>query len=311
MREAEQTSHLPQYVNYDEVPSNIGRHRERRVPVTKPLLFWDDGASWTQHELWVMAEAVANGAAPYPFDVKRTASARRNMLYKENLIAWFGDSEVRLNGVMSPSADTGIEHIPAVAQFGSGSSELDRQLLINTALSIANDTDETLAPNFIGLSNAAFYHVISRRYGDVSNNSNETVADAALDTLRKIGITAITRIPELGPRTAEENRLISRGVNAAEAERLSGGIPITDPAPAQVDAMLVMRRDPDVAELIVAKDITLYPSAETMRGKTELRMIMGSGGMEFYKPSGIKLVTNTVGEDTFPVPSLPPPEEEL
>jgi hypothetical protein len=306
-REAQQSTQLPQYVGYDEVPSNIPRHGERRVPVTKRLLYWDEGAAWTQHELWVMAEAVANGAASYQFDVKRTNSARRNLLYKDNLIAFFGDPEVELLGLLSPSADTGIEHIPAVAQFGDGDAELDRQLLVNTAMDIIDTTDEVLAPNMIALSNKAFLHCISRRYGSVDNPSDQTVAGAALETLKDIGISTLTRIPELGPRTAERDRLISRGVNATEAARLSGGIYDDDEA-AQVDVMAVMRRDPEVAELIVAKDITLYPAAETIRGKTEIRMVMGGGGMEFYKPEGIKLVINTVGENTLPVPSAPAPE---
>ena len=303
-REAGQTSHLPQYVGFDEVPSNIGRHRERRVPVTKRLLYWDDGASWTQHELMVMAEAVANGASNYQFDVKRSDQARRNLLYKENLIAFFGDTEVELLGLMSASAATGIEHIPAVAQFGDGDAELDRQLLVNTAMEIVDQTDEILAPNMIALSNRAFLHCISRRYGSVDNPSDQTVAEAALATLQEIGITTLTRVPELGPRTAERDKLISKGVNAAEAARLSGGIFDTDEE-AQVDVMAVMRRDPEVLELIVAKDITPYPGVETLRGKTEVRMAMGGGGMEFYKPEGIKLVTNTVGENTLPVPSAP------
>ena len=299
IRQAEQSPHLPQYVNLNEVSSNIGRHRERRVPVVRHLQFWDDGADWTQHELWQLAEAVSNGAANYQLDMKRIASAQRNLLYKENLIAFFGDTEAKLLGLLSPSADTGIEHIPAPAQFGDGSAELDRQLLVNTALQIADTTDTLLMPNAIMLSNRAYWHVIGRRYGSVDNPSDQVVDEAALSTLSRIGISTITRVPELGPREAEAKKLLSKGVNATEAARLSGGVYDADAA-AQVDVMVFMRRDPAVAELIVAQDITPYPSTETMRGKTEMRWCMGGGGMEFYQPEGIKIMTNVSGPNTAP-----------
>lgn len=302
-REAEQSTSLPQYVGFDDVPSHIPRHGERRVPVTKRLVFFDEGASWTQLELWRMAEAVANGATSYPFDVKRTNSARRNLLYKENLLAFFGDPEVAILGLLSPSADTGIEHIPATVQFGSSTAEVDRSLLINTAMGVIDATDEQLAPNFIGLSNKAFLHCISRRFGSVDNPSDQTVAQAALATLKDVGINALTRIPELGPRAAEQARLESKGVNTAMAKRLSGGIYDADEED-QVDVMLFAKMDAEVVELVVAKDITNYPAIETVRGKTEIRMVMGSGGMEFYKPAGMKIVTNTVGENTLPLPSI-------
>lgn len=305
-REAEQSSQLPQYVGMDEVPSNIPRHRERRTPVTKRLVFFDEGADWTQMELWRMAEAVANGAASYQFDMKRSNSARRNLLYKENLLAFFGDPEVSILGLLSPSAATGIEHIPATVQFGSSTAEVDRSLLVNTAMDIIDKTDERLAPNFIGLSNKAFLHCIARRFGSVDNPSDQTVAQAALSTLKDVGINALTRIPELGPREAEQERLESKGVNATEAERLSGGI-FDAGESAQVDVMLFAKMDAEVVELVVAKDITMYPAAETSRGKTEIRMVMGSGGMEFYKPEGLKIITNTVGDDTLPVPNVAAP----
>jgi hypothetical protein len=307
-REAQQSSALPQYVNYDEVPSNIPRHSERRVPVTPRLVYFDEGASWTQHELWVMAEAVANGAASYQFDVKRTNAAKRNLLYKENLLAFFGDTEVVIKGALSGQAITGIQEIPATVQFGSGDAEQDRSLLVNTAMYISSNSDEVLKPNFIGLSNTAFYHCISQRYGNESNSSDQTVAGACLQTLKDIGITTLTRIPELGPRAAEETKLISRGVNATMAERLSGGLNvIVEDEPTQVDAIMFAKMDSEVWELVVAKDITMYPAAETMRGKTEIRMVMGSGGMEVYQPEGVKYVTNVSGPDTLPIPNIATP----
>lgn len=299
-RESSRSNALPQYVNYDDVPSAAPRHGERRHPVVRPLVYFDEGASWTQHELWVMAEAVANGAANYNFDTKRADSARRSLLHKENLLAFFGDPEVGINGLMSDETITGVERISAPTQFGSGTAEADRRLLIDTAMTVIEGTEKILAPNMIGLSTKSWLHCIARRYGSVDNPSDQTVAQAALVTLSEIGISSLTWIPELGYRAAEKTDLEDKGLSATEATRLAGGIwDDTLDVPAQVDTMLVCRRDPEVFELIVAKDVTMYPAAEMVRGKTEIRMVMGSGGLEFYKPAGVKLVMNVNGENTL------------
>jgi hypothetical protein len=45
--------------------------------------------------------------------------------------------------------------------------------------------------------------------------------------------------------------------------------------------------------------VTMYPAAETVRGKTEIRMVQGSGGLEVYQPAAVKLVTNITGDLTL------------
>jgi hypothetical protein len=297
-RVADVDASLPQYVNYDEVPSNIGVSRERIANVIRKLVFYDAGAQWTQHELWVQAEAVANGAINLRLDTRRLNVARRKLLWKENVLTFFGDPEVGILGLMSE--ENGIERIPAAVKFGDGSAEADRRLLIDTALSIIESTEEAYAPNFIGLPMKPFLHIIARRYGDVSNSSGQTVAGAALETLKEVGIRSFALIPELGYRPAEQTRLQKLGLTETEAKRLSGGINVlVEDVATQVDAMLVGRRDAEVMEMIMAKDVTMYPAAETVRGKTEIRMVQGSGGLEVYQPAAVKLVTNITGDLTL------------
>ena len=62
--------------------------------------------------------------------------------------------------------------------------------------------------------------------------------------------------------------------------------------------MVVGRRDRETAELIVAKDLVMYPAQQIVHNNVEVRMLQGSGGMEFYKPAAWKIYTN-VGPATL------------
>ncbi len=92
-------------------------------------------------------------------------------------------------------------------------------------------------------------------------------------------------VPEVGYSVAQERRLLDHGISAAEAARLAGGLN-------SQQTMVVMRRDPKVLELIVAKDRTMYPARQEVNDQVEVRMLQGSGAMAFYQPAGIKIVTN-------------------
>src|SRR5690606_14018948 len=105
-------------------------------------------------------------------------------------------------------------------------------------------------------------------------------------TLSEFGITSFLWVPEVGYREAERNRLHQgHGIPLAEATRLAGGLD-------GQQTMVVGRRDPKVAELIVGKERILYPARETVHGRVEVRALQGNGGVEFYQPAGFKIITN-------------------
>jgi len=283
---------MSQYVEAGRAPSNINQQSERVAPVVRNLVFYDNGCFWDLIELERHAEAVANGAANISLDRDRIDTMVRMMLEMENLITWFGDPEVGILGMFSPQADTGVERIPAAGLFGAGTTEADRTLLTNPAKQIVVNTEKGLTPNTMMLSTLTWAYVVDKRYGTPDNPSDQTVAQAALATLSEFGITSFLWVPEVGYRAVERDRLNQEhSIPLAEATRLAGGLDAQQ-------TMVVGRRDPAVAEMIVGKERIMYPARETVHGRVEVRALQASGGIEFYKPAGYKIVTNC-GPDTI------------
>jgi hypothetical protein len=281
---------MPQYVDMEFTPSAANQQSERVHPVVRPIVFFDNGASWNLLELERHAEAVANGATKIALDRDRIDTARRMMLMKENLLAFFGDPEVDIHGLFSPEADTGIERITSLGTFPTGDTETDRTTLTNTVKQIIANTENALQPNTVMLSTLTWLYINDKRYGSVAADSNQTVAEAALATLNKLGVSEFLWVPEVGYSATQKTRLQAHGIASAEAGRLAGGLN-------EKQTMVVCRRDPAVMELIVGKDLVLYPARETVQNRVEVRMLQGSGGMTFYRPEGVKIVED-IGPDT-------------
>lgn len=276
---------FPQTVDLEYLPSNAPRGSENRAAVPRPLVYWHTAASWSNLELLRYAEAVANGAPNIQLDQRRINAAIRMMNWFEDQLAFFGSTQLNIQGLFSAQADTGIERIASGGGFGSGNTEVDRELLTREAKAIIENTEKRLAPNTIMLSTASWLYVTDKRYGDASNPNSETVLEAAEVTLRRLGVTDVMWVPEVGWRQAQEDRLAAHGLPAAEAERLAGGI-------SGEQCMVTMRRDPEVCELVVAKNRVMYPARETVNDRVEARMLQGGGGMVFYKPEAIKITTD-------------------
>jgi hypothetical protein len=276
---------MPQYVDVTYLPSNAPRGSENRAAALRNLAFWHHAASWSNIELMRYAEGIANGAPNIKLDQRRTNAAVRMMNVKEDLLTFFGDPDVDILGLFSPEAQTGIERVPSGGQFGSGTTEQDRELLTRQVKQIFIDTEAVLRPNTIMLSVASWAYVVDKRYGDAANASNETVLQAADATLRQFGITDILLVPEVGWSQKEEDRLKAHGIADAEAERLAGGLD-------GEQTMVIMKRDPDVLEMVEAKKLIMYPARETVNDRVEARMLAGGGGLAVYKPEGVKIVTD-------------------
>jgi hypothetical protein len=276
---------FPQVVDVEYLSGNVGRGSENRAAVPRPLVYWHTAASWSGLELARHAEAVANGSTNIALDQSRINTAIRMMNWMEDIFAWFGNDDLDIHGVFSPEAKTGIERVPSGGGFGSGNPEDDRALLTREVKLIRNNTGRALTPNTLMLSTASWDYVVEKRYGDETNNSNESILETAEYALRKLGVTDILWIPEVGWRDGEQKRLADHGVPAAEAERLAGGLD-------GEQCMVTMRRDPNVAEMVVAKNRVMYPARETVNDRIEARMLQGGGGMVFYKPEAVKITTD-------------------
>jgi hypothetical protein len=276
---------FPQTVDLEYLPSNAPRGQENRASVVKPLVYWHTAASWSNLELLRYAEAVANGAPNIQLDQRRINNAIRMMNWFENILAFFGSPALNIEGLFSPAANTGIQRIGAGGVFGSGTTEQDRELLTREAKLIIENTEKRLAPNTIMLGTKSWLYVTDKRYGDEANPNPETVLEAAEHTLRRLGVTEVMWVPEMGYRLAEKTRLEAHGLPSGEAERLAGGI-------SAEQVMVTLRRDPEVLEMVVAKDRVMYPARETVNDRVEARMLQGGGGLVFYRPEAIKITTN-------------------
>lgn len=276
---------FPQLVDIEWLPSNAPRGSENRAAVSRPLVFWHHAASWSNLALMRYAEAVANGAPNIQLDQRRINTAIRMMNWFEDILAFFGNDDLDIHGIFSAEAKTGIEQIASGGGFGAGDTEADRALLTREAKLIIENTEQALAPNTILLSTASWLYVVDKPYGDPSSDNVQTVLEMAERSLRRLGVTDVMWVPEVGYSAKQETRLKQHGLPDAEAQRLAGGLN-------GEQCMVTMRRDPEVAELVVAKNRVTYPARETVNDRTEARMLQGGGGMVFYKPEAIKITTD-------------------
>jgi hypothetical protein len=265
---------------------------EQTVPVARPLRAYSEGASWNQMELWRMAEAVANGMPTWNIVDSRTKKAIRSLMLAENNLAFFGDPAAIANGIvglLSPQAQTGIVHTNASTKFGAGSPETDRVTLIEATSSILLQTEREYQPDTLAVGTATWLYITETRYGSLANPSDKLVIDVAMDTLRMRGVNEISWIPELGYRPDVKAKYVAQGLDATESERLAGGI-------ATKHAMATFRKDADVVELVVGKDVIPYPSQSEVLGETEARYALSSGGLAIYQPAAMRITTD-VGPD--------------
>jgi hypothetical protein len=255
-------------------------------------VFYTHAASWTNLELLQHAEAVANGATNLRLDQSRIDTAVRMMLMKEDLLAWFGDTEVDIRGLYSAEDVTGIVRTPAGAQFGSGSTEDDRQLLTRTVKEIIANSEKIHSPDTILLPTFAWLYLSDKRYGDTSADNVQTVLEAAMLTLGRLGVSNVLWAPPVGYSAPQEKRLIAHGIPAPEAQRLAGGLGDGK------QTMVVMRRSAEILEIAVAKERTMYPARSEHNDRVEVRFMQGSGDLVIYQPAAIRIVTDC-GPDTL------------
>ncbi len=300
-RQQESDHGFPEFIDIVDVPSTTNSGQQvNRQPETRNLAFFQRSAHWTEGELLRYAEAVANNRMPaYSIQANRLALARKSMLHWENLLVFFGQPNHGVYGILGDEANTRIPRTTAPFQFGSGSNpaEAARRLLVDFVADIKIRTEDVLQPDFVGLPTLAYNFITTRLFNTTSADTDRSIYEVAAKQLAAMGVT-IGEVPELGFRQVELDRLLTKGsgLDEAEARRLAGGIP--DPANAgeSLDIMLVMRRDPNIGEMIIGRDLTPWPEQSTIRGRHEVRFVMSSGGWETYKPEGIRLVTD-IGPD--------------
>ena len=277
---------FPQPVDIAGLPSAAPRGSENRSAVPRPLMFWHSAAAWTELELAQYAEAIANGAARIDLSKDRIDTAIQMMDWYEDCLAFFGNDELDIHGLFSPQAKTGIERIPSGGGFGTGGdSEYDRALLLRDVQEVIANTERRLNPDTILLPTRAWLYLTVTRYGSTAADSNQTILQAAADSLRDLGIKEVLWCPEVGWSQVQEDRLLDHGVGAAEAEKLAGGLNGDQ-------TMVIMNRSDRTLEMVVAKNRVMFPSRQTVNDNVEARMLQGGGGLAIYKPEAVKIVTD-------------------
>lgn len=289
---------LPWNVDLERLPSDAQRGSENRDSELRNLMFYMHAASWSKLELMRYAEAQANGAPRLALDRRRIDAAIRMMNLKEDLITFFGDNDTNIFGLYTAQAKTGIERIASTVYggpFGTDNGEADRRLLTGPVKQIIENTEQILAPDTIMVGTRTWLYINDILYGTVDSNAtaNRTIMEQAMETLRRFGIKDILWVPEVGYSAQQSTRLRARGLSQAEADRYAGG-------ENGEQTMVVCKRDAGVGEMIVAKDRTMYPAAETRTDRVETRMLQGSGGLAVYKPEGYKII-----RDVGPNPPAP------
>jgi hypothetical protein len=264
---------------------------QRRQQVVMPLAFHRARAFWDLVELARAAEARANGAPDFQLDRVPVEEGRQMCLRRENVVTYFGDVKRGLVGWLSAQALTGIERVPSPLKFGEGTPEDDRRLLVDFVADRINKTIGVYKPDSVGLGTKAWLHVTKTIYLDATANSGRSVAAVAMEQLAAMGVTQLRWIPELAYQEQERDALIEAGVDATLAAIYAGGI-------GGEDVMSIWKDDADCLEMIVGRDLAMFPNRIEIEAAVVQSMLMSSGGVAVYQPRACTHVTN-VGPDSL------------
>jgi hypothetical protein len=264
---------------------------QRRVQVMPPLAFHRARAYWDLVELARAAEARANGAPDFQLDRVPVEEGRQMCLRRENVITYFGDVKRGLVGWLSAQALTGIEHVPSPLMFGEGTPEDDRRLLVDFVADRINKTIGVYKPDSVGLGTKAWLWVTKTIYTDSVGNSGRSVAAVAMEQLAAMGVKQLRWIPELAYQVQERDALIEAGIDATQAAIYAGGI-------GGEDVMSIWKDDAECLEMIVGRDLAMFPNRIEIEAAVVQSMLMSSGGVAVYQPRACTHVTN-VGPESL------------
>lgn len=251
------------------------------LPIRRPLVWMWSGASWSWLDIKHAAQARANGSRLPGLESDMLKIAAENCYILEDLTLHFGQADLGLHGILSPSALTGIQHTPAAKNLSDPNITADEMLTIlkdaeNRIFLTRFETADTIA---LGTSDFAAVH---RKELSLENGSNITVAKHFIKNVA-MHIKQIVWSPMLDYVPEVQAELIEQGYSVAEAQKYAGGIN-------QLPAMLTYRRDPNVLRGIRGVDLQVMPSEqESLRWYTPV--LHKTGGLEVKRPRACDITT--------------------
>lgn len=281
-------------INGIAMPSNMVGFAERgvkqsgdvdRVPVYKPLHWFESGASWEWFELERIAEARGNGMPNLDIVNERMRMARLQHELTYNNVALFGWPALKLTGVLD-SPDLAAQTTGAAQQLGANSDPAEDLAVFVTAFtSILNSSVNIEKPDTIALGTEAFIYINTTLYFDVSSGVTRTLASVIMEQLGPLGLKDILWIPEMEYRTEQDSMWENEmGFSADLAQRWAGGI-------GAENVMLIFRRSAETGRMVVGKPIAARPQ-ETVQDRTTVRLVQSLGSFDVRRPKSFAIITN-------------------
>jgi hypothetical protein len=276
------------------MPTNMSGKTERgivqsgdvdRVPVYKPLMWFESGASWEWFELEIIAELRANGAPDLDIVNRRMKMAMLMQELTYNVVALFGWEALGLTGVLN-SPDLAAQTVPAQQQLGDGADPaLDLAVFVSNWLEMIDGSIRTSKPDTIALGTRAWSYINTTMFKTVDTDSTRTLASVIMEQLAPLGLKDIVWVPEMEFSQAQadawENEM---GFSAALAETWAGGI-------GGENVMLMFRRSPDSGKMVIGKPIGQRPQF-TVEDRTTVRVVQSLGSFDVRRPVDFRIVTD-------------------
>lgn len=298
----------------------VDPHEERPAPTVKferadqprNIRALKHGFTLNWFTLAQIATAKANGSPDLRIESRSLEESRIQCLRLENRGVLFGKQEIGIIGLLSQKVGTtdplvnnpNVNGIPQVASpvagkwlsevfpGAEGTGEEMYDIITNAYLSVYLDTLGIEKPDTIALGLNDYININRKIFKGVTADSTDSVAKVVLKNLAPLGLKAIVLLPELGYQQTVADALATKSAdfNAQDpyvigntyAETYAGGL-------FQRNAMLIFKRDPEKATIILGHDLLVRPPLD-MGDNQQTTVFLFSGGFLAKKPRSLKIV---------------------
>jgi hypothetical protein len=277
------------------MPANMSGKTERgvvqsgdvdRVPIYKPLMWFESGASWEWFELEIIAEMRANGAPDLDVINRRMRLATLMQELTYNVVSLFGWTQLGLTGVLNAPELAGASYTVAAAQElgANGDPAEDLAIFVTNWLAMIDGSIRTSKPDTIALGTRAWSYINTTMFKSVDTDSTRTLASIIMEQLAPLGLKDILWIPEMeysqDQADAWENEM---GFSEALSETWAGGLN-------GENVMLMFRRSPESGKMVIGKPIGQRPQF-TVEDRTTVRLVQSLGSFDVRRPVDFRIVT--------------------
>lgn len=259
-----------------------------------------------------IATARANGAPDLRIESRSLEESRTQCLRLENRAVLFGNQKIGILGLLSQKVgttdplalDANMNGIPQIASpvagkwlsevfpGAEGTGEEMYDIITKTFVTAYVQTLGIEKLDTIALGIEDYTNINRKIYKGINSDSTDSVAKVVLKNLAPMGLKAIVLLPELGyqPTVAEALSKKNADFNAPDpyvigntfAETYAGGL-------FQRNTMLIFKRDPEKAAIIVGHDLLVRPPLD-MGDNKQTTVFLFSGGFLAKKPQSLRIV---------------------